>query len=153
MSLSKDIEEAIKKNLSESVATELRKYLEDAEQTKKALVVANNDLDAVKERYNKSIDERVALERKLSTFKDIENRENNLKAAEKHLALSELSLKKEEEKVKMMFSLCEIVFRNKHITYSSYENGFRGVMTSQGYRDNQPFNSNTTTTIQESGNE
>ena len=49
--------------------------------------MANNDLDAVKERYNKSIDERVALERKLSTFKDIENRENNLKAAEKKLVI------------------------------------------------------------------
>ena len=123
MSLDNAIKEAIKKNLPEQTAEELRRYIEETTSLKDNLKHVQKQYSELDKNYEIRGNEISELRKQLLKYQDIENREKTVLAQEKHIALTELSEVKEKEKVMLMKELCSAVFRNKLLMHQTTTSG------------------------------
>lgn len=124
MALTDAIKDAIKKNLPEQVAEELRSYIEEAKAQAENLKHISTQLKEA-HYFEKQLTEEIEqLKNKLKSYQNLEQREKDVLAKEKQIALTELSEVKEKEKVVLMQGLVNAIFRNKTIMHrnSSFGN-------------------------------
>lgn len=143
MALTDAIKEAIRNNLPEQTAEELRKYIEETNSLKDNVKYFKDQLHKVTEMSQGYLDDIKELTHKLANYQNIEQREKDLLAKEKQIALTELSEVKEKEKVVLMQGLVNAIFRNKTIMHMQCSSGY------DAQYPGGPYNKTNNTTIEE----
>lgn len=105
--LNEDILDAVKKNLPAVAATELGKYIEQAEKDKNLLPQTKAELDSYKAKYS-------AIEKELAHYLALNLRKENIDEQERNLrvVLADAKATEAERRSKDIFDLVGVVFKN-----------------------------------------
>ncbi len=122
MTLSNDIQEAIRKSLPEQTASELKKYLEQAEADKKTIMVLQKKNEDTENRLKEANDERHKLLGYRNKESNLEQREFEVSKREVELIhsqeLNKIQALCEREKTIMALDVVRTVFKSQPVGYA-----------------------------------